>query len=423
MARAVLSPGFVIGTGFGLAIGLAVFLFFGQRQAPAPGPAPGPVRDYSVLPVSELPGWSEDDLSPAVKALQKTCEKWTSLPADYIVSSDPVRMTVKDWIEPCAELQDAAAMDSRTFLESRFDAIRLTDASDESGEAPEKGLFTGYFAPEYEGSLTRSEDYSVPLYTVPDDLQVLNLGDFDPGLRGKVIRGEVRDGQFVPYKTRREIESGTLEGRGLELVWLKRPEDAFFLHIQGSGIIRLDSGERLWVGYAGKNGRPYRAVGRFLIEQGEISPEKMSMQAIRKWMADNPDRARDLMWRNPSYVFFRHLETDGPVGSLGVTLTPGRSLAVDPGKVPLGIPLWLDVEPAGDAGDQTALQRLMVAQDTGGAIRGRVRGDVYWGIGDAAGRVAGRMKETGTYYLLLPKPVVTRMTQHGAEDGQATADR
>ena len=422
MAKGVLPPGFFLGTGFGLAVGLAVFLLFSDRSVEVPEPDLKPVRDYSVLPVSDLPGWSGDDLSPAVKALQKTCEKWSSLPADYIVSSDPVRMTVEDWIGPCEELQDAAEMDSRTFLESRFQAVKLTDKADESGEAPEKGLFTGYFAPEYEGSLTRSEDYNVPLYTVPDDLQVLDLGDFDPGLRGKVIRGEVRDGQFVPYKTRREIESGTLEGRGLELVWLKHSEDAFFLHIQGSGIIRLENGDRLWVGYAGKNGRPYRAVGRFLIEEGEISREHMSMQAIRKWMADNPERARDLMWRNPSYIFFRHLEMDGPVGSLGVTLTPGRSLAVDPEKVPLGIPVWLDIKPEEDASGQIALQRLMVAQDTGGAIRGRVRGDIYWGIGDDAGRIAGRMKETGTYYLLLPRPVVTRMTQKGAEDGQATAD-
>ncbi|WP_417320820.1 murein transglycosylase A [Emcibacter sp.] len=419
MAKGILSLGFFIGAGLGLAVGLALFIVYPDRSERLAEKEVLLQKDYSVLPVSALPGWSGDDLSPALDALEKTCEKWAELPAEYIVSQSPVEMTVADWITPCEELAEAEALSSRDYFEKRFKAVKLTGP--EGGEA-EKGLFTGYFSPEYEGSLTASEDYDVPLYTVPDDLQVLDLGDFDPELRGRKLFGEVSDGRFVPYKDRRQIESGSLENRGLELVWLKRPEDAFFLHIQGSGVIRLENGDRIRVGYAAKNGRPYRAVGRFLIEEGEISREEMSMQAIRRWMVENPDRARELMWRNPSFIFFRHMDSDGPVGSLGVTLTAGRSLAVDPAKMPMGIPVWLDLQPENAENGQAPLQRLMVTQDTGSAIRGRVRGDVFWGIGDEAGRIAGRMKETGTYYLLLPEKVVTRMEQSGESNGQKTAD-
>ncbi|WP_321395766.1 murein transglycosylase A [Emcibacter sp.] len=419
MAKRFLSLGFGFGTGLGLAAGLAFLFLYLQPQQQSGQTETPPPKDYTVLNLSALPGWSEDELSPAVQALEKTCEKWSTLPVEYIVSSSPVPMTVEDWLGPCQELQEASDLDNRSFLERRFQAVKLTD---ETGGAPEKGLFTGYFSPEYEGSLQPSEDYNVPLYTVPDDLQVLDLGEFDPGLKGRKIVGEVTDGKFIPYKSRREIESGRLDNRGLELVWLKRPEDAFFLHIQGSGVIRLENGDLLRVGYAAKNGRPYRAVGKFLIEEGEISRAEMSMQAIRSWMENNPQRARELMWRNPSYIFFRHLEAAGPVGTLGVPLTAGRSLAIDPKNIPLGIPVWLDIEPENTVTGQVPFRRLMVTQDTGSAIRGRVRGDIFWGVGDEAGRIAGQMKETGTYYLLLPKEVIIRMENAGAENDQAPSD-
>lgn len=191
------------------------------------------------------------------------------------------------------------------------------------------------------------------------------------------------------------------------MVWLKDPVDAFFMHIQGSGVIRYENGDRKLFGYAGKNGRAYHAIGKFLIQSGEIAQEDMSMQAIRAWIADNPLQAKALMWKNPSYVFFRTLEKEAPVGSMNVELTAGRSLAVDREYVPLGMPIWLDLKPS--KAEDSPIRRLVIAQDTGGAIRGRVRADVYWGIGDEAGRMAGPMKDQGRYYFLLPNILAKRL--------------
>ena len=203
----------------------------------------------------------------------------------------------------------------------------------------------------------------------------------------------------MPFHDRAAIDAGALDGDNLAVVWVDDPVDAFFLHIQGSGRIALADGSELRVGYAAQNGHAYTAVGLILIDDGEVTREAMSMQAIRTWLAANPDRARDLMNRNRSYVFFAVLDGDGPLGSEGVALTPGRSLAVDRRFLPMSVPLWLDSTLPGEQ----PLRRLMIAQDTGGAIRGPVRGDVFWGYGEDAADIAGRMKSRGRYYLLLPR--------------------
>ena len=205
-----------------------------------------------------------------------------------------------------------------------------------------------------------------------------------------------------------------LDNKGLELVWLEKKAESFFLQIQGSGFVELDNGEILHLGYAQRNGRPYRAIGRFLIESGDIAREDMSLQAISTWLEQNPEKADELMWKNPSYVFFLQREQDKPVGSLGVGLTPGRSLAVDRSHIPLGVPLWLNTyqENSTEVGDVLKtphLNRLVIAQDTGGAIKGKIRGDVYWGIGDLAELEAGPMKDRGTYYVLVPKDVSAKI--------------
>lgn len=326
---------------------------------------------------NDLPGWENDRQGEAFGAFLESCKK----------------LKPAIWQESCAQAQkltpvtDASA---RAFFEEFFTPLSFR----EQGE----GLFTGYFAPEYEGSRTRKDAYQTPLYLVPDDLQVVDLGNFNQQLRGEHIVGEVRGGQFVPYKDRKIIDQGALEGRGLELVWLKKPEDAFFLHIQGSGRILFEDGQAMQVAYGGKNGRPYRAIGKYLIREGAVAAKDMSLQAIVSWMEENPDRVRGLMWKNPSYVFFRERTEPGVVGAFGVPLTPGRSLAVDRRHIPLGAPLWLDIH----SDDETNIQKLVMAQDTGGAIRGAVRGDLFWGTGDKAGLKAGPMKDRGTYYLLLP---------------------
>jgi membrane-bound lytic murein transglycosylase A len=237
------------------------------------------------------------------------------------------------------------------------------------------------------------------------------LGPFRSDLEGESIVGRVDGTRFVPYYSHQEIDQGALAERGFELLYVDDPVDAFFLHIQGSGRVFLDDGTEIRVGYAGKNGRPYVAIGRVLADRGEIPLEQVSLQSIRAWLAANPDRAKEVMYRNPSFIFFQQIEGEGPIGAQGTVLTPSRSIAVDTRLLPLGVPLFVDtVWPAGtDQG--LPMRRLMIAQDTGGAIRGPVRGDIYWGSGDIAGDFAGAMKSQGRYYLLLPVTVAERRAQ------------
>ncbi|MBU2089727.1 MAG: MltA domain-containing protein, partial [Alphaproteobacteria bacterium] len=254
---------------------------------------------------------------------------------------------------------------------------------------------------ELSGSLTRTARHTVPLHRRPDDLVMVDLGQFRDELKGQRIAGRVIDGSLKPYESRQQIVGGALDSRRLEILWVDDPVDAFFLQIQGSGRVTLADGRVIRVGYAGQNGHPYVAIGRELIAKGELTRENVSMQSIRAWLAANPGRADEIMNSNPSYVFFRELPGEGPVGAQGVALTPLRSLAVDRRFVPLGTPVWLDVDHP-DSG-APRLRQLVVAQDVGGAIRGPVRGDLFWGHGKDAADKAGRMKSTGFYYLLLPK--------------------
>jgi membrane-bound lytic murein transglycosylase A len=241
------------------------------------------------------------------------------------------------------------------------------------------------------GSFQRSEKYKYPLYKRPPDLIKEN---------NKYGRKEKQT--FVPHYDRKSIAAGMLDGKGLELLWVDCPVDAFFLHIQGSGRVRLEGGTYVGVGYDGANGHPYTAVGKILIDRGEIRKEDMSMQAIRDWIKKHPLEGQRLMEENASYVFFRILNSKGAVGAQGVPVSPGRTLAIDNRFIPYGIPVWLDVTHSQNG---INIQRLMIAQDTGGAIKGPLRGDVFWGFGGVPARIAGEMKSKGRSYLLLPKRV------------------
>jgi membrane-bound lytic murein transglycosylase A len=269
---------------------------------------------------------------------------------------------------------DAAA---RRFFETTFVPMAVLDY----GTAV--GLFTGYFEIELNGSRHRHGQYQTPIYHKPPEL--------DPGFRA----------------TRAEIEDGALAGRGLELLWVDDPVDAFFLQIQGSGTVRVEGGRSVRVGYDGQNGQPYVPVGRLLIERGVIPREKLTMDAIRSWMRQNPEAGAALRQENPSYVFFREINGDGPIGAEGVALTPGRSLAVDRAFIGLGIPIWLEADERFVQAE--GIRRLVVSQDTGGAIKGPVRGDVFWGTGNAAALRAGTMNASGRYYVLLPRTVARRL--------------
>jgi membrane-bound lytic murein transglycosylase A len=249
----------------------------------------------------------------------------------------------------------------------------------------------------------------VPLYRPPADLVRIDLGRFNPELAGYAIYGRIAEREFVPYYSRRDIDSGALAGRGLELLWVDDPIDKFFLQVQGSGQVRLNDGSLIRVGYAGQNGQPYRAIGRDLIEMGVLTREQVTMPAIRAWLEAHPADAPQIMERNRSYIFFEErpelAPDEGPLGAQGVSLTAGRSLAVDPRYIPFGVPVWLETTAPWPEGDGP-LRRLMVAQDAGGAIKGVVRGDVFWGAGERAAAIAGRMKSPGRYAVLVPKALI-----------------
>ena len=263
-------------------------------------------------------------------------------------------------------------------------------------------MVTGYYEPLIEGSRLRSEAYPWPIHGVPADMLTIDLGEVHPDLRNMRLRGRLEGNRVVPYWSRAELER--LDG-GLPapvLLWAADPIDLFFLQVQGSGQVRLPDGSRVRIGYADQNGHPYRSIGRWLIDRGELTLENASMQGIRAWADANPHRLRELLNTNPSYVFFRELPTDGegPIGAMGLPVSAGRSIAIDPSHVPLGAPVFLDTTyPLSDR----PLRRLVLAQDTGGAIKGRVRVDFFWGFGAPAGEQAGRMRQQGRKWVLLPR--------------------
>ncbi|MEM1140341.1 MAG: MltA domain-containing protein, partial [Pseudomonadota bacterium] len=376
--------------------GLLIFVFEGL--GPAGEDAPDTRRvDFVLSDFQALEGWSSDDQTGALTAFVRSCG---ALPqADdrprrgFRLDGDtPLYGVVGDWRAPCEALPDPNPTDPalvRAFFETHFTPVRMVAGS------PDETLFTGYFEPEYPASETPDTRYTAPLYTLPDDLLQANLGAFSDDFAGRTIVGRLEGARFVPYHNRQAIEAGALEGKSVPFVYLANPVDSFFLHIQGSGRLRLPDGRVLRVGYAGKNGRAYVPIGRVLRDQGALEPDNISMQTIRGWLEANPGKAPEVMNANPSYVFFRPLDlppTDGPIGAQGVPLTDNRSLAVDRRYHALGVPMMLETAvPVDGLGTRVAFTKLMIAQDTGGAIRGPIRGDVFFGSGSAAGELAGRM--------------------------------
>jgi membrane-bound lytic murein transglycosylase A len=313
--------------------------------------------EYRAVAFADLPGWSEDRQGEALAALRRSCAR--------LAAERP------DWREACAAVSRVADDDhqaARALFETHFTPLRV------QGDGADTGLITGYFEPEIEGALAPGGRYRVPLHALPAGA--------------------------APWPTRAAIDAGALDGTSV-IAWLADPIDAFFLHIQGSGRVRLDDGRVMRVGYAGTNGHPYVAIGRVLIAEGALAREDVSMQSIRAWLDANPGEARRVMHANSSYVFFRLLEGEGPIGTEGVALTPGRSVAVDRGFVPLGLPVWVDAPDPLEPGAR--IRRLAIAQDTGGAIRGAVRADVFWGAGAEAAERAGRMREPGAIWVLQPR--------------------
>ncbi|HKI51883.1 MAG TPA: MltA domain-containing protein [Geothermobacteraceae bacterium] len=366
------------------ALSLLLLLLPACVKAPLPErPAP-PARQVFW---SELPDWQKDNPIEALQAFRQGCQalKWRN-----------------GWEAACAavdEVDDADPIAVREYFEFWFIPWLL-----QREDGSEAGLLTGYYVPDLKASRTRTELYRYPIYGVPDDLLVIDLSKVYPELSDYRLRGRLEGHRVIPYYDRAEIDSGRAAVAGKELFWVADPIELFFLHIQGSGRVLLPDGESFMVNYADQNGHPYRSIGKLLLERGAMTREQMSMQNIRSWAKANPDQVDALLAENPSYVFFRELpaEVQSPPGAMGIPLTPERSLAVDRRYVPLGAPIYLDTT---WPGDELPLRRLMVAQDTGGAIKGRVRADFFWGMGTEAEYFAGRMKQSARLWLLLPRGV------------------
>ena len=344
-----------------------------------------------------LPGWNDDRVQDA----------WLAFRAGCAALVDPHFASRALWTPACAAADAVDPLDAvavRAFFESHFSPYEVVAADGRT-----TGMVTGYYEPLLAGSRTKTARFTVPLYAAPDDLLTVDLASLYPELKDKRLRGRVEGRKVVPYWTRAEIEKGSAPVADKALVYVEDPVEAFFLEIQGSGRVKLDDGSILRVGYADQNGHPYKSIGRVLIDRGEITLDRASMQGIREWGRRHPDELPALLDENPSYVFFREVPAprpgspeaaiDGPYGTLGVPLLAGRTIAVDTRSIPLGAPVFLATTYPLSA---KPLQRLMLAQDTGGAIRGAVRADFFWGFGDDAGREAGRMKQDGRMWLLWP---------------------
>lgn len=329
----------------------------------------------------ELPGWTEERPAEAWGALRANCER---LPA-----RDAGWRTICEDAALFPEPDDDTA---RAFFESRFEphVVHGDDARRHNG------VITGYYEPLLNGSRRRTGRFRYPVYGQPEDLLVVDLGGLYPELKGRTLRGRLDGRRVVPYASRAEI-GGAKRLRAPVLAWVDDAVALFFLQIQGSGRIRLEDGATLYVGYADQNGHPYVAIGNTLVQRGALKPEEVNLQGIRDWLAAHPYEAEEVLNGNPSYVFFAARDRPA-IGALGVPLTPERSLALDPAYLPLGAPVWLDTS----LPDAAPFRRLMFAQDTGGAIKGPARADVFFGFGSEAERRAGAMKSRGRLFVLLP---------------------
>lgn len=364
---------------------LLLSLFLGSCSVAPPKPGIGKTVDWQ-----DLPGWQQDKHAEAWPALLQQCKvlpkkkpQWKKICLDAVLFG---------------EIDNESA---RRFFETRFTAHQIIPSNKKDGSRG-NGLVTGYYEPLLKGSLAPDDQYQYPLYARPEDLLRIDLAEVYPELSKMRLRGRVVGNKVVAYHDRKAIDREDSPLTGKELVWIDDPVAVFFLHVQGSGRIQLKDGSMMAVGYADQNGQPYSSIGKILIERGEIEREDISLFTIRKWLQQNPEQAQALLEENRSYVFFqmRQNAKENPRGSLNIPLTPSRSIAVDPSNIPLGSPVWLDTSYPGEP-DHT-LQRLTFAQDTGGAIKGYARADMFWGNGEMAEKLAGEMKQQARLYVLMP---------------------
>lgn len=400
-------------------------IFFGWWFWPSPIISLKPVAPKPVAPqpvilkpfslklanFSKLPGWKKNDPRISFSAFQLSCQQFLKQNPERAAGSQYIDLKVKDWLPACkaaALILPTSKKAARKFFEKWFTPVQFYE------DKPVKGLFTGYYLPLVKGSLTPTKTFDVPIYDVPNNLITVELGLFDPELAyHRKLVGRLEGKKLIPFFSRQEINAGAVKKYAPVLLWINSEVDRLFIEIEGSGVVELPDGSQVYIGYNGENGAPYKAVAAVLINQGVMTRDNASMQRIRDFFRLHPEQVRPVLDQNKSFVFFTLLKQKAALGAQGLALTPGYSLAVDRKWIPLGTPLWLNTtRPARHAFKDEPFQQLMIAQDTGGAIRGPVRGDVYWGAGEEAAYIAGHMKNTGYYWLLLPKQSIATLKIH-----------
>ncbi len=383
---------------FGFIIGFVSFLYFSPDPIGLQPTKPHYIKvnkkPMKVRPLrfADIAHWQRDDHLAAYKAFQKSCA--------YFLDTKKVRRSNLKRAQVCRRAMNANITHkyaAKRFFEQNFRPYRVLTS---------RSLLTGYYEPELEGSRQKTSEFSIPVYSRPDDLVSL-INDRDRAAKNHQLTFMRKVGnKLEAFPTRQAIENGALEGQGLELLYLKDQVDAFFMHIQGSARIRLQDGSTIRIGYNGKNGHPYRSIGKHLQSAYKFKGKQLRLEAVKQWLRDNKTEGQKVMWHNKSYIFFRQLDDsqskDGPIGAEGVNLTTRRSLAVDGSYHQLGLPIWLDIPSMSHHGNR-GFHHLMIGQDVGSAIKGPARGDIFWGSGDSAGLVAGGTKHKGRFTILLPK--------------------
>ena len=339
---------------------------------------------YKSVEWSALTGWENDDLDSAWQTFLRSC---------IVLSRQPL------WKETCeatSSLKNPTNVTIKNFFETYLSPYQVVDIDD-----TEEGLVTGYYEPLLKGSRKPSKRYPYPIHAAPDELLAIDLGAIYPEIKDLRLRGRLDGRKIIPYYTRAEIINNPGILNSYEFLWVDDEVELFFLHVQGSGRIILENGEIIKVGYADQNGHPYNSIGKLLIRRGELALENASMQGIKQWGQRNPHKLPELLQQNARYIFFRELPAglSGPIGAMGVPLTAGRSIAIDPLSIPQGVPVYLSTT---WPNTNKPLNRLMVAQDVGSAIKGRIRADFFWGFGEEAENQAGKMKQSGKMWILMP---------------------
>ena len=331
----------------------------------------------------ELPGWDNADVKKSLLAFQTSCEAFLKQSPSHPMGTQHIKLKVRDWHPACKaalDLDSISEDSAKTFFEKWFHPIEF----EQKKQAPVHSVFTGYYMPKIKGNLKKSAKYNTPIYGLPKR-------------------------KYLTSYTREQIDNGALKKKAPIIAWIHSPAERLFLEIEGSGVIQLPDGEKLYLGYAGENGAPYTSIARVLIDKGIMTRHNASKEAIMRYLKNHPEKAKKIIHKNKSFVFFENLKKPMALGAHGMALTPGYSLAVDRKWIPLGAPLWLDTTRPDIKANAKQLQRLMIAQDTGGAIRGFMRGDIYWGSGKLATFLGEHMKNEGHYWLLLPKHILNRL--------------